>query len=120
MEDMNIRELGEAIEKSEGFRGTVSYNEPLAERTTMKVGGPALIFVEPEDVLSLASALVVLKGVKAPVFVLGGGSSLFSSPAFTAQKNAAPKEAAGETDFTGRQQELRRHRPFLRRRLPQW
>ncbi len=73
---MNIRELGEAIEKSEGFRGTVSYNEPLAERTTMKVGGPALIFVEPEDVLSLASALVVLKGVKAPVFVLGGGSNI--------------------------------------------
>ena len=76
MEVMNIRELGDAIKNSENFEGIVSFNEPLAEKTTMKVGGPALIFVEPEDVLSLVSALVVLKQVKAPVFVLGGGSNI--------------------------------------------
>ena len=72
----NIREIGENINNSGDFAGTVLYDEPLLAHTTMRVGGPAAIFVEPHDVRSLSLALRVCSGADLPYYVLGGGSNL--------------------------------------------
>lgn len=51
-------------------------DEPLAKRTTLRVGGPADLFVEPGSDNALASILelAALRGV--PLFLLGRGSNL--------------------------------------------
>lgn len=51
-------------------------NEPLAKRTTLRVGGPADIYLEPASEGDLAHALRVCRANKMPVFMLGRGSNL--------------------------------------------
>ncbi|HBB43116.1 MAG TPA: UDP-N-acetylenolpyruvoylglucosamine reductase [Treponema sp.] len=72
----SIREIGENIKNSPLFKGDIQYGVPMSEHTTMKVGGPASIFIEPEDDLSLAAAVSILRKNRAPIFTLGGGSNL--------------------------------------------
>lgn len=71
----SIRETGENIKNSPLFNGTVEYDVPMKDFTTMKVGGPAEILIRPFDPISLAVAASVLKKDGVPVFVLGGGSN---------------------------------------------
>lgn len=71
----SIRETGENIKNSPLFNGTVEYNVPLKDFTTMKVGGPAEMFIRPNDQISLAVAASVLKRDGVDIFVLGGGSN---------------------------------------------
>ena len=54
----------------------VRRDEPLARRTTLRVGGPADLYVEPGSENALASTLEIahLRGL--PVFLLGRGSNL--------------------------------------------
>jgi len=54
----------------------VRRDEPLARRTTLRVGGPADLFVEPSSDNALASTLEIahLRGI--PVLLLGRGSNL--------------------------------------------
>jgi len=54
----------------------VKTNEPLAKYTTFKIGGPADFFVEVEKEEELVKLLRLLKVLKLPYFVLGGGSNL--------------------------------------------
>ncbi len=51
-------------------------NEPLAKRTTLRVGGPAEIYVEPADESELATVLRFCAVQDAPFFLLGRGSNL--------------------------------------------
>jgi UDP-N-acetylenolpyruvoylglucosamine reductase len=51
-------------------------NEPLAKRTTLRVGGPADLYVEPASEEDLASVLRFTREQQLPVFVLGRGSNL--------------------------------------------
>ena len=51
-------------------------NEPLAKRTTLRVGGPADIYVEPASESDLAEVLKFCAADKLPFFVLGRGSNL--------------------------------------------
>ena len=51
-------------------------NEPLAKRTTLRVGGPAEVFLEPASQSDLSSALKLANELGVPVFVLGRGSNL--------------------------------------------
>ena len=51
-------------------------NEPLAKRTTLRVGGPADIYVEPSSAEDLASVLRFCADHGLPFFVLGRGSNL--------------------------------------------
>ena len=69
---LSIRETGENIKNSPLFNGTVEYDVPLKEFTTMKVGGPAELLVKPDDAISLAVAASVLKHDGVNIFVLGG------------------------------------------------
>ncbi len=51
-------------------------NEPLARRTTLRVGGPADLFIEPANEADLAISLRFCAQKNLPVFILGRGSNL--------------------------------------------
>ncbi len=51
-------------------------DEPLAKRTTLRVGGPADFYVEPADENDLASVLKFCREREMPFFILGRGSNL--------------------------------------------
>lgn len=51
-------------------------SEPLAKRTTMRVGGPADLYVEPASEADLAIVVKFCAGHSLPLFVLGRGSNL--------------------------------------------
>jgi UDP-N-acetylenolpyruvoylglucosamine reductase len=54
----------------------VRAGEPLARRTTLRVGGPADLYVEPASEADLAATLRFAAEQALPVFVLGRGSNL--------------------------------------------
>jgi UDP-N-acetylenolpyruvoylglucosamine reductase len=54
----------------------VRENEPLAKRTTLRVGGPADIFVEPGSETDLGVVVRLCAERSLPFFVLGRGSNL--------------------------------------------
>jgi UDP-N-acetylenolpyruvoylglucosamine reductase len=51
-------------------------DEPLAKRTTLRVGGPADIFVEPANDGDLASVMRFCTDHRLALFALGRGSNL--------------------------------------------
>ena len=51
-------------------------NEPLAKHTTLRVGGPADLYVEPASEADLAGVVKTCRVHEAPLFVLGRGSNL--------------------------------------------
>ncbi len=51
-------------------------DEPLAKRTTLRVGGPADLYVEPASEEDLSRTLAFGQERKLPVFMLGRGSNL--------------------------------------------
>ncbi|MCS1406996.1 MAG: UDP-N-acetylmuramate--L-alanine ligase [Verrucomicrobia subdivision 3 bacterium] len=54
----------------------VALNEPLTKRTTLRVGGPADVFVEPGSLADLSAVLRRANEYEIPVFVLGRGSNV--------------------------------------------
>lgn len=75
----SIRKTGETIKNSPFFKGQVLFDYALAPLTTMKVGGKAAVFVEPEDIPSAVFALSEFAKTEAKPFILGGGSNLIVS-----------------------------------------
>jgi len=55
------------------IRGEVRFKEPLAFHTSLRCGGPADIFVLPQDVDDVRKALMFADKERLPVAVLGGG-----------------------------------------------
>src|SRR4051812_8828923 len=51
-------------------------DEPLAKKTTMRVGGPADFYVEPASETDLALVLEFCSEKDLPFFILGRGSNL--------------------------------------------
>jgi UDP-N-acetylmuramate--alanine ligase len=54
----------------------VRREEPLAPKTTMRVGGAARIYVEPADAVDLEAVVRLAREQKLPLHVLGRGSNL--------------------------------------------
>jgi len=62
---------------SEGlFEGKVSFMEPMSNHTSLRIGGPADVFVMPQNLLSLKNMHVHLKRSQIPFFPLGGGTNI--------------------------------------------
>ncbi|MEW6305733.1 MAG: UDP-N-acetylmuramate dehydrogenase [Verrucomicrobiota bacterium] len=59
-----------------GSRTICRRNEPLAKRTTLRVGGPADVYVEPDSEAALATVLKFCADYSVPVMLLGRGSNL--------------------------------------------
>ena len=53
-------------------------NEPLSRHTTIKVGGPARVWVQPNSPDELSEFLRLNQKIGAPIYVLGAGSNVRS------------------------------------------
>jgi UDP-N-acetylmuramate dehydrogenase len=56
-------------------RGECRPDEPLAPRTSIKVGGPADLLVRPADPADLATLLSAVRRLQLPLSILGGGAN---------------------------------------------
>src|SRR5215469_12444105 len=73
---LNKEQLADELTRRVSPQTTVRRDEPLAKRTTLRVGGPADIFVEPASEEDLASLLKLCGEQHVKFFVLGRGSNL--------------------------------------------
>src|SRR6202795_869954 len=58
------------------IRGEVRFKDPLSFHTSLRIGGPADIFVVPQDVEDIRLALGFAEREHLPVEILGGGNTL--------------------------------------------
>ena len=58
------------------IRGEVRFKEPLSFHTSLRIGGPADIFVVPQDVEDIRLTLGFAEREQLPVDVVGGGNNL--------------------------------------------
>lgn len=72
---MKFAALKEKIKGSPDFSGTILENELLSLHSTMNVGGPARLFIEPSDAESLMLAVRMIREENIEFFILGGGSN---------------------------------------------
>ena len=59
--------------------GRILTNEPLANHTTMKIGGPADLFIEPSSIENLEKVMKVIREHQLAWTVIGRGSNLLVS-----------------------------------------
>ncbi|WP_261133907.1 UDP-N-acetylmuramate dehydrogenase [Bacillus sp. Marseille-Q3570] len=59
--------------------GKVVRDEPLSKHTTIKIGGPADVFVEPDSVEALKKVIDIVKTNEVPWTTIGRGSNLLVS-----------------------------------------
>jgi UDP-N-acetylenolpyruvoylglucosamine reductase len=72
----NRAALAEEITSRVTAATVVRCDEPLARRTTLRVGGPADVYVEPASEAELAAVVKLCATRGEPFFVLGRGSNL--------------------------------------------
>lgn len=63
----------------DSFCGEIRYDEPLARHTTLKVGGPARVWVRADSLSALAAVLGSCEAQGIPWFAMGRGSNLLVS-----------------------------------------
>lgn len=77
----NIAEFAQSFKQNKKI--ALYFDEPLASRTSFKIGGRAALLAEPQDSDSLAELLKSAQAAGVPYFVLGGGTNiLFSDSGF--------------------------------------
>lgn len=60
----------------DGIRGTVTFEAPLRDLTTLRIGGPADALVVPEDIEDVSRLVAQAYIAQVPLFVLGGTNLL--------------------------------------------
>ncbi len=63
------------------IRGRVRLEEPMAQHTTFRLGGPADLFVQPVDLEDLAKTIQFARAKGLPLKVIGNGSNLLVADA---------------------------------------
>jgi UDP-N-acetylmuramate dehydrogenase len=63
------------------INGTVTSGELLSRHTSFKIGGPADLFVKPENSTELITVLKILQQESIPAYILGNGTNLLVSDA---------------------------------------
>jgi len=58
------------------LKGKVRLNEPLKDKTTFRIGGPAKFFIEPKDIADLRSLVNASARFRFSIFVIGAGSNI--------------------------------------------
>jgi len=70
-----IGKIGEKI----NIKGAIRREEPLGNHTTFRIGGPAGLFLQPEDPADLGPLFAQLHRHGLPFFLLGGGANILGS-----------------------------------------
>lgn len=68
--------LWQEIISPASFSGEVMFGEMMKRHTSLKIGGPADVFVFPQEVISLKNSLTALKKKSIPFMPVGGGTNL--------------------------------------------
>jgi UDP-N-acetylmuramate dehydrogenase len=76
MRSLNINEKYEEIFSAAHFEGEIKFMEPMSKHTSLKIGGPADVFVIPHNLLSLKNLMVALKSEDVPFLTLGCGTNV--------------------------------------------
>lgn len=79
MKDRVIGMDGLFTEVQELNIGKVKRNEPLSQHTTMKIGGPADLFIEPSSLENIQKVMNLIKERQLPWRAIGRGSNLLVS-----------------------------------------
>ena len=58
------------------IEGSASVDEPMAEHSSFRIGGPADLYVVPADADEAARVLGICARESVPVFLLGGGTNI--------------------------------------------
>lgn len=58
------------------FGKTITFDEPMAQHTSLGVGGPAKVFIAPETTGDLSRMMQWIRGRDLPYMVIGGGTNL--------------------------------------------
>jgi UDP-N-acetylmuramate dehydrogenase len=75
---MRSQGIGEELEEILAelpFEGEIRFMEPMIKHTSLRIGGPADLFVIPQDLPSLKNIVIIVNRKKIPFFVLGGGTN---------------------------------------------
>src|SRR5207248_9863959 len=68
--------IAEKLRTIVGESGDVRLYEPLSKHTTLRVGGPAQFWVEPQSENAFAALIRFCRDENLPLFVMGRGSNL--------------------------------------------
>jgi UDP-N-acetylmuramate--alanine ligase len=68
--------IAERLKEIVGEDGEVRLYEPLSKHTTLRVGGPAQFWVEPQSEKAFAALIRFCRDETLPLFVMGRGSNL--------------------------------------------
>ncbi len=58
------------------IKGRILFDEPMASRSSFRIGGPAEVWIEPKDVSSLAETIRFSRKKGIPLTVIGAGSNV--------------------------------------------
>lgn len=72
----NIEEIISILQNSTEYKGIIKEHEPLAPKSTFKVGGTARLFLSPDNISSFSCAYSLLQKNNLKHFILGGGSNI--------------------------------------------
>jgi UDP-N-acetylmuramate dehydrogenase len=73
-----VRNVGKIPEKI-NLPCPVSYNEPMSRHTSFRLGGPADLYLTPQDVEQAARVFALLNRKEVPTFILGAGANILVS-----------------------------------------
>lgn len=83
------------------IRGEVRFKEPLSFHTSLRLGGPADIFVVPQNVDDIRHALRFAERDQLPVTVIGGGNNLLVGDRGVRGVVLKLEGCLGRTEFQG-------------------
>lgn len=64
------------LQLKEIFGERIKENEPMADHTTFRIGGPARFYFEAKDSNEIIGAITACQRLHLPYFILGGGSNI--------------------------------------------
>lgn len=76
---MRSQGIGEELEETfsgTSFEGDMGSAEPMMKHTSLRIGGPADLFIVPRNLSSLQNILFVLDRKKIRFFIIGGGTNI--------------------------------------------
>jgi len=108
-----VRNIDEKI----NIRGSLKYNEPMSLHTSFQTGGPAEVFITPENEEDIREVVLYAGEANIPVFILGGGANILVADrgikgividmsrcnAFTVSDNCINAQAGAEMSEISRQ-----------------
>ncbi|MDO8536401.1 MAG: UDP-N-acetylmuramate dehydrogenase [Candidatus Omnitrophota bacterium] len=60
------------------IKGNISLDEKLGRHTSLRIGGPAAVWAQPQDVKELKRLVIFAAEEHIPVFVMGGGTNVLA------------------------------------------